>query len=148
MGQVTGFATAASHVLLDTFTDGLHFSLLAIGSPKFEAAHLKRHEAVGKLDHMDETVQVVRGQDKTVPLADHSPAAEHYVTAEAGLQRSGQVLVKDGVEVVVVSSGITLKMSGQPRVAVIYPFGIIVSFPELDRSHVGCYEDGRPQDWI
>ena len=51
---------------------------------------------------MHERVQVVGGQDEAVAGAEVPPAAQEEVSTEAVLQRAGQVLVEDGVQVVVI----------------------------------------------
>lgn len=53
---------------------------------------------------MDQGVEVVGRQDEAVSGAVVSPPAQHEVAAKRVLQRAGQVLVEDGVEVAVVAS--------------------------------------------
>lgn len=53
---------------------------------------------------MDEGVQVVGGQDEAVAGAEVAPAAQQEVSAQAVLQRAGEVLVEDGVQVVVIGA--------------------------------------------
>jgi hypothetical protein len=61
-----------------------------------------------------EAVEVVGGQHEAVALRHDAPAAEEEVAGEAGLQRARQVLVEDGVEVVVVGARVpVLKSRGK-----------------------------------
>ena len=61
----------------------------------------------------------------------------------------GEVLVEDGVEVVVVGAGVPhLELAGQPRVAVVRPLRVVVPLPELDRPHIGADEDGAAEEGV
>ena len=57
------------------FTNGLDLTLLTVGATKFEATNLKGHQSVGKFNDMNQAVQVIRGQNKAVALANHTPTA-------------------------------------------------------------------------
>lgn len=65
---------------------------------------MESDQAVSDLDEVDQGVEVVGGQDETVPRAVVPPSAQQEVAAQGVLQRSGQVLVEDGVEVAVVAA--------------------------------------------
>ena len=69
--------------------------------------HLKGTEAVAELDDVHETVEVVRGEDEAVALLDGAPAAQHEVACQAVLEGPCEMLVEDGVEIVVVSSRVS-----------------------------------------
>lgn len=69
---------------------------------ELQPTELKGHQAVADLDEVHESVQVVGGQDEAVPGAEVSPAAQEEVPTKAVLQGAGQMLVEDGVQVVVV----------------------------------------------
>ena len=56
---------------------------------------------------MDETVEIVRGEDEAVALLDGAPPAQHQVAGQAVLQRASEMLVEDGVEIVVVSTQVS-----------------------------------------
>ena len=61
----------------------------------------------------------------------------------------GEMLVEDGVEVVVVRAGVPdLELAGQAGVAVVGPLGVVVPLPELDGAHVGADEDGAAQEGV
>lgn len=121
MRKVAHLAAAAVVVVLDALGDGLDLALLAVRAAKLQAAQLKRHEAVAQLDHVDETVEIVGGQEKAVALLDGAPAAEGQIAVEAVLKRAGQLLVEDGVEVVVVGAEIALEVQRHARVRVVDP---------------------------
>ena len=53
---------------------------------------------------MHQGVEVVGGQDEAVPRAAVPPAAQQEVPAQRVLQGARQVLVEDGVQVVVVTA--------------------------------------------
>ena len=82
------------------------YRILPHGSLKgfSRSTYLECTETVAELDDMDETVEVVRGEDEAVSLLDLSPPPKHQVPSQAVLQGPGQVLVEDGIEIVVVSS--------------------------------------------
>lgn len=69
---------------------------------ELQPSQLKRHQAVADLDEMDESVQVVRGQDEAVSGAEVAPSAQQEVSTQAVLQGAGEVFVEDRVQVVVV----------------------------------------------
>lgn len=89
-------------VFVHVFGDGFHFPLLAIGASEFQTTDLEGHKAVADLDDVDEAVQVVTGQDEKVPVRHVTPFAQSDVTTETLLEGMRQVLVEDGVEVIVV----------------------------------------------
>ena len=69
--------------------------------------HLKGTEAVAELDDVDETVEIVRGQDEAVALLDGAPPAQHEVAGQAVLEGASEMLVENGVEIVVVSTKVS-----------------------------------------
>ena len=69
--------------------------------------HLKGTEAIAELDDVHETVEVVRGEDEAVALLDGAPAAQHEVACQAVLEGPCEMLVEDGVEIVVVSTKVS-----------------------------------------
>ena len=69
--------------------------------------YLESTEAVAEFDDVNETVEIVRGQDEAVALLHGAPPAQHEVPSEAVLQGPGEVLVEDGVEIVVVSTKVS-----------------------------------------
>ena len=70
---------------------------------------------------MYEGVEVVGGHDEAVPLVGVAPAAHGQVPAQAVLQRASQVLVEDGVEVVVVSTRVAVQLGRESRITVVDP---------------------------
>lgn len=89
---------------------------------------------------MHQAVQVIRGQHETVALIDGAPPAHHEVAAQRVLQRPGQVLVEDRVEVVVVRSEVAVEVRGQGRVRVVDPARVVVALPEFHRPDIGGKE--------
>lgn len=73
-------------------------------TPELKATQLEGDEAIANLDEVHQGVEVVRGQDEAVAGAVVAPAAQHQVPTQRVLQRARQVLIEDGVEVVVVSA--------------------------------------------
>ena len=97
---------------------------------------------------MNETVEVIGGQNETVALRNDSPTAEKNISGQTALQRSGQVFVEDGVQVIVIGARISVEVSRESSVGVVDAFGVVVALPELDRPDVGGDEDGRTQDRV
>lgn len=64
---------------------------------ELQASQLKRHQAIADLYEVNQSVQVVGGQDETIPGAEVSPSAQQEVATQAVLQRASEVLVEDGV---------------------------------------------------
>lgn len=71
---------------------------------ELQTPELKSDEAVADLDEVNQRVEVVRRQDEAVPGAVVAPPAQHEVSTQRVLQRARQVLVKDGVQVIVIAS--------------------------------------------
>ena len=69
--------------------------------------YLESTEAVAEFDDVNETVEIVRGQDEAVALLDGAPPAQHQIAGQAVLQGAGEMLVEDGVEIVVVSTKVS-----------------------------------------
>ena len=69
--------------------------------------YLESTEAVAEFDDVNETVEIVRGQDEAVALLDGAPPAQHQIAGQAVLQGASEMLVEDGVEIVVVSSRVS-----------------------------------------
>ena len=72
-----------------------------------DSTYLESTEAVAELNDVYETVEIVGSQDEAVALLDGAPSAEHEVPRQAVLQRASEVLVEDGVEIVVVSTQVS-----------------------------------------
>lgn len=131
-----------------------HFFLALILNPLWSnleylnKLYLKCHKPVRQLNDVDQAVEVVRSQDKAVPLGHDTPPAEQDVAGKTGLQRSRQVLVEDRVQVVVVRTGIPVNVSRESCVGVINSFRVVIAFPEFDRPHVRRDEDGWPEDGV
>lgn len=53
---------------------------------------------------MHKGVEVVRGEDEAVAGAVVAPAAQHQVATQGVLERARQVLIEDGVQVVVIAT--------------------------------------------
>ena len=68
---------------------------------------MKGTEAVAELNDVDETVEVVRGEDEAVALLDGAPPAQHQIAGQAVLQGASEMLVENGVEIVVVSTQVS-----------------------------------------
>ena len=65
--------------------DRLHLPLMAVGAPEFESAQLESHKSVANLHQLDHAVQVVAGQDETVPRANGaSPTAKEHLKRGEG----------------------------------------------------------------
>ena len=69
--------------------------------------YLESTEAVAEFDDVNETVEIVRGQDEAVALLDGAPPAQHQIAGQAVLQGASEMLVEDGVEIVVVSTKVS-----------------------------------------
>ena len=82
---------------------------------ELQAAELEGDQAVADLDDVHQGVEVVGGQDEAVPRAVVPPAAQQEVPAQRVLQRARQVLVEDGVQVVVVRAYETPRDRGGER---------------------------------
>ena len=81
---------------------------------EFQASELEGEESVSHLHDVNQSVEVVRGQDEAVSGHHVAPATQHQVTTQALLQGARQVLVEDGVQVVVVGSwGVTCSKFGE-----------------------------------
>lgn len=86
---------------VDTAEDPLACKSL---TSELQAPQLEGDQAVADLDEVHQGVEVVGGQDEAVPGAVVAPSAQHEVAAERVLQRARQVLVKDGVQVAVITA--------------------------------------------
>lgn len=73
-------------------------------TPELKATQLEGDEAIANLDEVHQGVEVVGSQDEAVTGPVVAPAAQHQVPTQRVLQRACQVLVENGVEVVVVSA--------------------------------------------
>lgn len=69
---------------------------------ELQPSQLKGDEAVADLYEVHQGVQVVGGQDKTIPSAEVSPASQEEVSTQAVLQGASEVLIEDGVQIVVI----------------------------------------------
>ena len=77
---------------------------------KLETPELKRHDAIAQLDDMHECIEVVGRHDEAVALRCRPPPTQTQVAAQRVLQRAREVLVKDRVEVVVVSARVAVEL--------------------------------------
>lgn len=57
------------------------------------------------------------------------------------LERVSEMLVENRVEVVVISPQISVQVGAKSGIRVVDSSRVVISFPELDRSHVGTNED-------
>ena len=111
--------------------------------------HLESAKSIPQLNDVDQAVEVVGCEDEAVALLHGAPPAQHQVPGEAVLQGPGEVLVEDGVEVIVVSPRVAdLELTGQPRVAVISPLGVVIPLPELHWADIGAHEDGGAEERV
>lgn len=62
---------------------------------ELQSPQLKSHQAVADLDEMDESIQVVGGQDEAVSGAKVAPSTQQEVSTQAVLQGTGEVLIED-----------------------------------------------------
>lgn len=79
-----------------------HFLQMDLLTSELQPSKLKGNKAVTNFYEVHQRVQVVRSQNETVPGAEVSPAAQEEVSTKAVLQGAGQVLIEDGVQIVVV----------------------------------------------
>lgn len=70
---------------------------------ELQSPKLKGDETVSDFNQMDEGIEVIGGQNEAVTGTVVAPAAKHQVSTERLLQGPSQVLVEDGVKVVVVT---------------------------------------------
>lgn len=73
-------------------------------TPELKATQLEGDEAIANLDEVHQGVEVVGSQDEAVARPVVAPAAQHQVPTQRVLQRASQVLIENGVEVVVISA--------------------------------------------
>lgn len=71
---------------------------------ELQTPQLEGDQPIADLDEVDQGVEVVRSQNETVSGAVVAPSAQHEVATKRILQRAGQVLIKDGVQVAVITS--------------------------------------------
>ena len=146
-GEVAWLATAAALVVRDRLRDGLHLSLVAVGTwrereregererereressninplrerltSELQAPQLKGHKPVPDLDDVDQSVEPVGSEDKEVARRDSPPPPQEEVSTQALLQDPGEVLVEEAVQLVRVWVPETaLQLGDQPRVA-------------------------------
>jgi len=79
-------------------------SKIIVHTSELQAAELEGDQAVSDLDEVHQGVEVVGGQDEAVAGAAVPPAAQQEVPTQRVLQGACQVLVEDGVQVVVVTA--------------------------------------------
>lgn len=70
---------------------------------ELQSSKLKGDETVPNLDQVDEGIEVIRSQNEAVTGAVVAPTAKHQVSTERLLQGPCQVLIEDGVEIVVIT---------------------------------------------
>jgi len=71
---------------------------------ELQPPQLEGDQAVANLHDVHQSVEVVGGEDEAVARGVVAPAAEQQVSTQAVLQRARQVLVEDGVQVVVIGT--------------------------------------------
>lgn len=71
---------------------------------ELQASELEGDEPIANFNKVHKGIEVVWCQDKAVPRAVGAPAAQQQVSTQRMLQWAGQVLIKDRVQVVVIST--------------------------------------------
>lgn len=89
--------------MLKMYCEVFRFSLYIL-TPKLKTPQLERHEAVANLDEVYESIEVIGGQDEAVTCAVVPPAAQQQISTQRVLQRTCQVLVEDGVQIVIITA--------------------------------------------
>ena len=69
---------------------------------ELQSSELEGDQSIADLHQVNQGVEVVWGQDKTVSCGVVPPAAQQQVSTEAVLQGARQVLIEDRIQVVVV----------------------------------------------
>lgn len=69
---------------------------------ELQPSQLKGDQAVTNLYQVNQSVQVVGGQNETIPGAEVAPAAQEEVSTQAMLQRASEMLIEDGIQIVVI----------------------------------------------
>ena len=64
---------------------------------------MKGDEAIADFNQVNESIEVIRSQNKAIARAVVAPPAEDEVSTERLLERPCQVLIKDGIEVVAIA---------------------------------------------
>ena len=73
-------------VITLAFGNCFNFSLLTISSTKFKSAYLKGQKAVGHFNHVNQTVQVIGGQDEAVSLGHDTPTTHEDISGKTSLK--------------------------------------------------------------
>lgn len=77
---------------------------------EFKPSKLKRDESIAEFDDVDESVKIVGRHDEAVSLEGVTPSTHLQIPTKAALQRSCQMFVEDGIQVVVVSTWISIEL--------------------------------------
>lgn len=64
---------------------------------ELQSSELEGDEAIADLDEVNESIEVIRRQDKAVSGAVVSPAAQLQISTQRVLERTRQMLIEDGV---------------------------------------------------
>jgi len=64
---------------------------------------LKGDKAIADFNQVNESIEVIRSQNKAITRAVVAPPAKDEVSTEGLLERPCQVLIKDGIEVVAIA---------------------------------------------
>lgn len=70
---------------------------------EFQSSKLKGDKAIADFNQVNESIEVIRSQNKAIARAVVAPPAEDEVSTERLLERPCQVLIKDGIEVVAIA---------------------------------------------
>lgn len=85
------------------FSPGIYCGFESL-TPELQSSELEGDQAVSDLDEVHKGVEVVRGEDEAVAGAVVAPATQHQITAQRVLERTCQILIEDGVQVVVITT--------------------------------------------
>lgn len=69
---------------------------------KLQSPQLVGDEAIAYFNKVNQCIEVVRGKNEAISSIEIAPASQHQIPTEAVLQRSRQMLIKDGIQVVVI----------------------------------------------
>ena len=67
---------------------------------KLQAPQLKGHKPIPDLNNVHEGIQLIWGQYKEVAADHSSPSTKKYIAAEYALERPGELLIEQTVQVI------------------------------------------------